>query len=196
MKLFTKLSYAGQTLHLPVVGEVTLDKEASLEIKDEKEADQLIDVTKGGLSFYKTKEEANVKVSRKSIEVNNETVIIKSPRQRLGELLQEVGVTQIRQWIDEVFPVAKSEPDKSSIVEDKKEDNTNTQEIEETPSNAEEMVNPEDIKEGIDSCDSVEELLGLVDLIPGVKKKDTKGKSLEELKSFLKSQVDKALSKK
>lgn len=206
MKLFTNSAYAGQTLHLPIVGEVTLDKEASLEVKSEETANWLIDVTKGSLAFHKTKQEANVKVAKKSIEVTNETVKVKSPRQRLGELLQEVGVTQIRQWIDEVFPptIVKATEDEKpqvkgpiiEIKEEKKEDDTKTEEVDESSSNADEMVNPDDIKEGIDSCDSIEELLGLVDLIPGVKKKDTKGKNLEELKEFLKSQVDKALAKK
>ena len=193
MKAYTKMALAGQTLHLPVVGEKTLDKEGSLEI-NEKEANLLIDKTKGSVNgFYKTKEEANPVVKKQQITVNNETVKPKSARQRLGELLQEVGVTQIRQWIDEVFPPAPSE----IVVEGKQaEDNIKTEPEEETPSNAEEIVNSEDIIEAINSCESKEELLGLIDLVPGVKKRGLKDKELEELKKFLVDHVTLASKKK
>jgi hypothetical protein len=190
MKVYTKLAFAGQTLHLPILGDVTLDKEAAIEVKDEKTANWLIDVTKGSNSFHKTKEEANMNTKKQSIAVTNETVKIKTPRQRLGEVLQEVGVTQVRQWIDEVFPqTSKVDAEKltpvTPAIEEKKEDDTKTQEVEETTSNEEEIANAEDLVEAINSCENKEELLSLIELIPGVKKKDTKGKETDELKQFL-----------
>ena len=170
MKVYTKLAFAGQTLHLPILGDVTLDKEAAIEVKDEKTANWLIDVTKGSNSFHKTKEEANMNTKKQSIAVTNETIKIKTPRQRLGEVLQEVGVTQVRQWIDEVFPYPKVDTEKltpvTPVIEEKKEDDTKTQEVEETTSNEEEIANAEDLIEAINSCENKEELLSLIELIP------------------------------
>jgi hypothetical protein len=79
-KLFTDPRYASQTLILPVVGEVTLDSDGSIEVESEL-ADQLIEASKGSLEFN-TKEE----IKKKQTEAKEQK---QAKQQKLKEQKQE-----------------------------------------------------------------------------------------------------------
>lgn len=55
IRVYTNGRYAGQTLNVPVVGEITLDQDSSVEL-DEEAGLALIEASKGSLEFY-TKQE-------------------------------------------------------------------------------------------------------------------------------------------
>lgn len=81
---YSRNEYAGRTIHLPVVGEVTFEKDGTLEVKDEDTALALIEATKESFDFEivgKPKElspeEKDLKEYRELLDMVSETDLLK-----------------------------------------------------------------------------------------------------------------------
>lgn len=207
MRLYTKQEYANRSMHLPFVGEIQLDKNASFEC-DEEDAQQVIAATKGSLEFHGNQASANLKPNRKDV-IN---------KQAFDAVLKNVGPVQILEWLTPHLPKDEGQ----DVLFQKPSDNTGAgamksqEEVEqkgkpaakaakkkketEAPKPIEEkqlepVVNADDIKEAINLCDSVDELKTLVDLIPGANVEEMNDKGLDDLKSFLIQKIDEQVAK-
>lgn len=216
MRLYTKQQYANRELHLPLVGITKLDGEASFEC-DDKIAEGVINATKGSLEFHSNAKKANEKPLKEAITSSERTKIQVEKLKEAANLLaffrgSTLGIDEVisqlsgNKYVTPQEELKDTESGKEKpepiVVHDQgkqlnkaenppKLDEVGKDEgVKEEGKEEEPVVNPEDIKEAIDSCDSVDELKSLLELIPGVKAKDTKNLDVEQLKAFLKKKVD------
>ena len=195
MKLYTEAKFANNTLILPVVGEVTLDKDASFECDDSK-ASLVIDMLKTSQVFDTKPVVKRPKAEPSTlVESPKQTEKLKSAREMLLAVVEAVGITQTMTWltpylskqeepvkVDKKSEGSKSKKDISKKEETNKDDDKFDKEL------ADSLI--DDLKEA-----DRESMLQLVDVIPNVNIEEVSKLDEAELRKLLIDKINAAKGK-
>lgn len=165
MKLYTEAKFANNTMILPIVGQVTLDQDASFECDDSK-ALLVIDMLKTSQVF-----DTKLVIKKPKVEVpgkQDEPKQVdkpKSAKELLDAVVEAVGITQVMTWLTPYLPKQESlvQEQSGSKKENKKKESKKNEKDEDKFDKdlADSLI--DDLKEA-----DKESMLQLVDVIPNV----------------------------